>query len=258
MLGQGLTLDNVAPGGLLEEGATVRVTGSNGFETTFEFIRTGIPATGNVPILLLDAQAQPRPVDAVANDLVNAINANVVDADAQAIGNEIVFGPLVGPIGSSGAGVTIEGDNGVSNPLAREVRIDDTADPEEVIEALAEAIRDAGIIVSAAGTQLSLPEREGLVGSTNVAEFTDGLILTGAPGVSNPDNVRIQLLPTDTADIIGRRISEAVDATTGGNITANLQGRSLQIVGADIVAKFPEFPCWRCSHRRFLFVASNW
>lgn len=231
--GARLTLDQVAPGGLLEEGTTVTIAGSNNVQTTFEFIRTGQAATGNVPIALLDAQSQPLTADLVAVSLVNAINLNVADASAQAVGNEIVFGPLVGTIAANGAGVSVDGDNGVSNALAREVRIGDTADPEQVIAALAEAIRNAGIVVSSAGNQLAFPELEGNVGSTNVAEFTDGLDLSGTPGVA-ADNERIQLLPTDTAAVIARRISEAVEAAFA-NVSANPQGRSLQIVGADII-----------------------
>ncbi|TWU00863.1 GEVED domain-containing protein [Stieleria varia] len=234
-VGAAISIDEAFPGGNLQSGDTLSITGSNSVVTTFQFLGEGdTAAVGNIGVRIEDQLQTPLPAATIAANLVGLINTNVADADAILNGTTIEFGELVGQIGSTGLGVTVLGNNGISNSNAIGVQIGRTTDPEVIIDALAEAMRSVGVVVSAAGNQLSLPERAGLVGSTSAAEFSAGITLSGAPGVAT-DNIRIGLLPTDSAAVIAQRISDAVDAATGGNITATPQGRSLQIVGADIV-----------------------
>ncbi len=90
--------------------------------------------------------------------------------------------------------------------------------PEALIDRLASAIRNAGISVSAAGSQLSLPTAETVSIQTNPTTSTTSLVLSGTPGVES-GNFRIPLFPTDTAGTVAQRIVLAVaQANTAGDL----------------------------------------
>ncbi|WP_040768554.1 pre-peptidase C-terminal domain-containing protein, partial [Novipirellula maiorica] len=98
------------------------------------------------------------------------------------------------------------------------VVISNNLGPEALIERLAATIRQAGISVSAAGSQMSLPTAETVTLQTDPLTTSTSLVLSGTPGVES-GNFRIPLFPTDTAGVIAQRIVNAVDqANTAGDL----------------------------------------
>ncbi|KLU02986.1 hypothetical protein RISK_004956 [Rhodopirellula islandica] len=115
------------------------------------------------------------------------------------------------------------------------VPLDRSSDAVVFIDTLASVIRDQGIPVSAKGTQLALPTATNVQLTGPGAVAADGIALVGDNNVT-AGNIAVTLLPTDTAETIAFRISQAVQAAnTGGSlptVTATPQGNSLSITGA--------------------------
>lgn len=115
------------------------------------------------------------------------------------------------------------------------VQLDRTSDAVVFIDNLASVIRQQGIPVSAKGTQLALPTATNVQLTGPGATPADGIALVGNNNVT-AGNIAVTLLPTDTAETIAFRISQAVQAAnTGGalpTVTATPQGNSLAITGA--------------------------
>ena len=114
--------------------------------------------------------------------------------------------------------------------------------PEALIERLAAAIRGAGISVSAAGSQLSIPNAETVSIQTNPIATSTSLVLSGTPGVES-GNFRIPLFPTDTAGVVAQRIVNAVDQANAAGDLPNVNAfidagatdaHSVRIVGGFI------------------------
>lgn len=114
--------------------------------------------------------------------------------------------------------------------------------PEALIERLASAIRGAGVSVSAAGTQLSVPNAETVTIQTNPLTTSTSLVLSGTPGVES-GNFRIPLFPTDTAGVVAQRIVNAVDQANAAGDLPNVNAfidagasdaHSVRIVGGFI------------------------
>ncbi len=237
--GQRFVVDEVAPAGLLAEGATTTVTSAGGQTATFEFVRSGQTASAGIPIFITGPAGLPRAASLIAADLAAAINANVVGVDAAPNNNEIFFtGNVAAALSSTGAGVSILGSSGLNNAGAFGVNVSETVNSELLIARLAAAIRSAGIAVSDSGTQLSLPTAVTVTVQPVDPTLPSALALSGSPGVSG-SNLRILLLPTDSADDIAQRISAAVqvaaDAGILPNVSAIPQGRSLRIDSGFVV-----------------------
>ncbi|MGB7346033.1 MAG: GEVED domain-containing protein [Pirellulaceae bacterium] len=228
--GARVQLAQVAPAGLLSEGSVLSVTGANGQNVQVEFVRFGQAAPGNVAVSLVDSFGTPRPIASITSDTANAINASIALIEARSNADEIFFvGDAPTSLTSTGAGVNVVGNAGLSNPTAIGVSVDETIAPEALINALAEVILANGIAVSASGTQLALP-------ASNTVTIIGGnsLTISGNPGVT-PGNIPILLLPTDSAQVLAQRIETAVMGQLP-NVTATAQGsgRSLSIAGAII------------------------
>ncbi|MEO1524376.1 MAG: GEVED domain-containing protein [Planctomycetota bacterium] len=227
--GARLQIDAPAPTGNLIGGETVTITGSNGEFTTFEFVRLGQPGVGNIGISTLDATSQPLPLATVLNNFVSQVNLNVLDARASIVNNEVVFGNIDNiVVGGTVGGLALVGDPALNDPTAIEVPISETSGSVAVIAAMDAAIRSVSIPVSSAGNQLALPESSAIDVSG-----TPTLSIFGAPGVA-PGNIAIQLLPTDTADVIARRIVDAIDSSSLANVTAQIEGSSVAISGGSL------------------------
>ncbi|MEM8667655.1 MAG: GEVED domain-containing protein [Planctomycetota bacterium] len=232
--GSRLQLSPVTPAGFLDAGSTVVVQGTGPDPVIFEFVRNGnlsIPTA--IPIEIVSPTGVPRDVDDIALDLAIAITVNVEGLGSQAVGDEIFFDTSPALLNVNGPGVTIVGNDQINNPGAFEIRVTELVSSTALIETLAASIREAGLPVSAAGTQLSLPE------ASTLEVNTFALNQTGSPGVES-GAVAILLLPTDTVETIGRRISIAVDqASDNGdltNVSATPNGRSLAINGGFILS----------------------
>ncbi len=230
---QRLQLTEVAPTGLLSEGTTISIEGAEGV-TTFEFVRLGDPAEDNVGIAIVDSIGTPLTADQITLDLVAQINLNLPDVEVIAADSEVHFSEPAISLTALGPGVSILGSTGLSDPAAVLVDVSATLGQEELIAALANAIRDQGLSVSANGAQLSLPNAVSLVVVPDPAFTPSAFTITGTPGVG-AGNVAITLLPTDTFDVIATRIAAAVqqanDAGDLPNVTAVPKGRSLTILG---------------------------
>ena len=230
---QHLQLSEVAPAGLLSEGTTISIEDAEGI-TTFEFVRLGDPADGNVGVTIVDNLGLPLAVDDITNDLVNQINLNLPDLAVVAFGNEVHFSEPPVALNTLGPGVSILGSTGLADPSAKGVSVSSTLGQEELITALANAIRNEGLAVSASGAQLSLPNSVSLSVVPDPAITPSAFTITGTPGVG-AGNTPIDLLPTDTFDVIANRIAAAVqqanDAGDLPNVTAVPNGRSLTILG---------------------------
>ncbi|MEL6110379.1 MAG: hypothetical protein AAFU85_30600, partial [Planctomycetota bacterium] len=227
--GARLQIDQPAPAGNLVGGETVSITGANGQTATFEFVRLGQPGVGNIGIATLDQNSQPLPLTTILNDFVSQVNLNVLDARASIVNNEVVFGNIDAiTIGGVTGGATLVGDPALNDPNAIEVPISETSSATAVITAMDAAIRSISIPVSSSGNQLALPQSSAI----NVSG-TPTLSQSGAPGVA-PSNVPIQLLPTDTADVIARRIVEAIDNSSLANVTTQIEGSSVAVNGGSV------------------------
>ena len=228
-----LQLSEVAPTGLLSEGTTINIEGAEGV-TTFEFVRLGDPAEGNVAVKIVDNLGSPLTADDITLDLVNQINLNLPDLTVVAFGNEVHFRESALSLSTLGAGVSILGSTGLTDPAAKAVSVSSTLGQEALITALANAIRNEGLAVSENGAQLSLPNSVSLAVLPDPAITPSAFQITGTPGVG-AGNVPISLLPTDTVEVISARISAAVkqanDAGDLPNVTATPNGRSLTILG---------------------------
>ncbi len=169
-------------------------------QATFEFVTFGQVAPGNIAVSLVDAQGVDRAAEAIARDLAAAINANVAGLGAQSQGAEIVFSFTPLSLTANGAGVEVfgrpvsdgdavsidgrifefdTGDGLLRNPDATKVAVSNVTDPEAIIRSLVAAIRGAGIRVSAAGTQLSLPDASSATLQPNSAVAGFPLELSG-------------------------------------------------------------------------------
>ncbi|MGI9471458.1 MAG: GEVED domain-containing protein [Rubripirellula sp.] len=232
-----LQLSDVAPLGLLNEGTTVSVEGTDGI-VTFEFVRFAPASPGNIEVSLVDAGGAPLSVNNISASLSTAINANVTDVTAQSLGDEVFFVDSPLSLTTAGSGVTVLGSPGLNNPLAIEVPVSETIGREALIQTLAEAVRGVGIPVSNAGTQMSMPSATSLMVVPDPANSPSAFSIIGTPGVT-AGNVAILLLPTDTAGTIAQRISIAVqEASDSGdlpNVTAIPNGHSLNIAGGFVV-----------------------
>ena len=230
---QRLQLSEVAPTGLLSEGTTITVEGSED-TTTFEFVRFGDPAEGNVGIPIVDNLGLPLTADDITLDLANQINLNLADVTVVALQSEVHFAEPAVSLSTLGPGASILGSTGLTDPAAKPVYVSSTLGQEALISALADAIRDEGFAVSENGAQLSLPNSISLTVQPDPAVTASAFTITGTPGVG-AGNVPIQLLPTDTYEVIADRIAAAVDlASDAGdlpNVTAVPNGRSLTILG---------------------------
>ncbi len=237
--GQRIQLDDVAPAGNLSEGSTIDIVGDFGTTARFEFVRLQPAAQGNIAIATVDALGRPLPLPAITANLATEINANISGVGAVAFNDEVFFtrnAPTT--LAAAGLGVNILGAEGTSIPNAIEIDVHETIAPEALINVTANALRNAGIAVSAAGIQFALPA----AGSASIvlsgAFGTSAFTLSGTPGVAT-DNYPILLLPTDSAAILGQRIATAVqqanDAGDLNNVSAIPQGRSLQILGTNII-----------------------
>ncbi len=236
--GERLIVSEVAPLGTLSEGDTVTVVGQAGQTATFEFIRLGQASGDNIPISTVTPLGQAIPADTIANSLAAAINANLFGLGAISSGTEVFFTDTrPTQIVVTGTGVTIAGDNTLVNAGAIPINVHETIAPELLIDRLAAAIRNAGIAVSAQGTQLALPTASLVTILPDPTLNPSALTLVGAPGVSG-SNVRILLLPTDTVDIIAGRISTAVQTAADDgdlpDVAAIPDGRSLRITNGII------------------------
>ena len=232
--GQRIQLDDVAPAGNLSEGATIDIVGDFGQAARFEFVRLAQPAPGNIPIAIVDALGQPLPLGGITSNLANQINLNVIGSGAVAIGDEVFFtGSAPSTLTTNGIGVNILGSDGTLITGAIGIPVTETMAPDALIDVTANAIRNAGIAVSDAGTQLALPTAGSAIIITGSA-----LSLNGTPGVGI-DNERILMLPTDSAEVLGQRIETAIDeAVVDGDlsdVTANAQGHSIAILGTNII-----------------------
>ena len=232
-----LQLSDVAPQGLLTENTTVSVEGADGI-VTFQFVRFDPAADGNIAVPLVDGNGLAFSVNQISRSLAIAINANVPDVTSQAVGDEVFFINTPLSLTTLGAGVTILGDSGLNDPNAIEVSVPETIGREQLIEVLASAIRGAGISVSNAGTQLSLPTATSLSIDPDPQFSPSAFSIIGTPGVTS-GTTPITLLPTDTAATIAQRIASAVQVAndTGDlpNVTAIPNGRSLTIAGGFVV-----------------------
>lgn len=217
-----LRFTQVAPVGQLAAGTTVVVEGTTG-TTTFEFVDSLSTDPVNVEIQILNALGNARPLPRILSDLAAAINANVEGVNAVSSADVVTFNSEPVSLVTNGPGVQLGGGNGVGLPGAVEVPINAAAltDPELVITALANAIRSAGIPVSNAGTQLSLPASGVVTISPDPAIVAGALRLHGSPGVAL-GNVPIQLLPTDTAATLANRIALAVQAANDSGELPNV------------------------------------
>ncbi len=228
--GTRIVLDAVSPAGALSEGAVLTVF-SGGVSTQYEFVRLGQPQFGNIPIATVDGLGQPRSLAAISADLAAQINANVANLGAVPGFGEVFFTGVETPtLTISGPGVSLVGSQGSSIPGSTVISISEDATADEVIDSLGEVLRANGVPISAEGTQLAFPSS----GSATVVAGT-GLIVSGSPGVT-PGNIPILLLPGDSAELLGERISNAVaQANASGqlpNVSAVQQGHSLNIIGA--------------------------
>ncbi len=228
-----LQLSEVAPTGLLSEGTTVSIEGAEGI-TTFEFVRFGDPAEGNVGVTIVDSLGLPLTADAITADLTTQINLNLPDLTVVAFGSEVHFREPALSLNTLGPGVSIQGSPGLNTPGAKAVTVSSTVGQEALITALANAIRSEGLAVSESGAQLSLPNSVSLTVVPDPLVTPSAFTITGTPGVG-AGNAPITLLPTDTFDVIADRIAAAVkqanDAGDLPNVTAVPNGRSLTILG---------------------------
>lgn len=226
--GSRLQIDAPSPGGTLDSGSTVTVTGEGGQTATFQFVRSVAPTPGNIGVSMVDANGQSLTAAQLATNLALAINLSVVNSSAVATGNEIIFtGTEEMTLATVGNGVNVLGNPGVTTAGANQVDVPTTASPDLIISRLADAVRNAGIAVSSSGIQVTFP-------NSSVVAITQGnsLSLSGSEGVS-AGNVPILLLPTDTVDVIAEKIVVAVQAAVDSNdlpnVSAIANGRSLQI-----------------------------
>lgn len=230
---QRLQLTEVAPAGLLNEGTIVSIEGTGGV-TTFEFVRFGEPAEGNVGIAIVDLIGMPLSAVEITLDLVNQINLNVADVAVIALDSEVHFSEPAVSLTALGSGVSVLGSAGLNDAGATPVYVSATIGQEELIATLADAIRNQGLAVSEDGAQLSLPNSISLAVQPDPVLTPSAFTITGTPGVG-AGNVSISLLPTDTVDVIASRIATAVeqanDAGDLPNVTAVPNGRSLTILG---------------------------
>ncbi|MCC9656420.1 GEVED domain-containing protein [Rhodopirellula halodulae] len=137
--------------------------------------------------------------------------------------------------GSSPVTFQITDSTAAINPNNVRVPLDRSSDAVVFIDTLESIIRQQGIPVSAKGTQLALPTATNVQLTGPGATAADGIALVGDNNVA-AGNTSVTLLPTDTAETIAFRISQAVQAAnTGGSlptVTATAQGNSLAITGA--------------------------
>ena len=233
--GSRLELSDAFPLGILNEGVTVTVQ-EDAVVQTFEFVRSGLPAVDNIPISITDAQGTPLDVGLIASALANAINQSVPGLGAEANGSGVFFAdsPV---LTTAGAGVLVVGDSTLNDPDAIEISLTGAGNPEELIESLANAIRDAGIAVLSEGTQLSLPNSNSVLIEPDPLLNPSALMQTGTPGMTT-GNVAIPLFPTDTVDTIARRIVSAVQTASDDgdlpNVAVIPDGQSLNIAGGFI------------------------
>ncbi len=225
----GVKIQLAAPGASgLTQGATVTVNASGGQTQTIEFTGGGAAQGSNLGVSLVTSTGQTRTAGDLAAEVSRVLNSNLVGLASRAVGDEVVFtngSPLAAT--QTGSGITLVGDPTLENAGAVAVFIQPGTRPDVAMKALAETIRSVGLPAVQQGTLIALP------GATTVSILGGTAItLSGTPGVSS-GAVAIQLLPTDTIDILAERIVSAIDdANTGGglpSVTAVARGNSIQI-----------------------------
>ncbi len=240
-----LSLSEVAPFGLLTEGQSVDVVGSNGTQR-FQFVRFGQPQFGSVPISLVDVSGNARSASLIARDLASEISAADIGVTAQSQSGEVFFTVAPLSLTATGTGISVLGDAGLDNPGAIELAITGTTSPATLIATLADAIRSEGIPVSAAGTQLALPTSISVALQPDPTTSPSAFTLSGSPGVG-AGNVAVTLLPTDSAATLAERIAIAVQAANDAgdlpNVLAvpNGSGRSLNIISGFVAGATGNF-----------------
>lgn len=234
---QRIQLSDVAPFGDLSEGTVVEVEGSGGI-ISFEFVRLGDPAEGNVGIPLVDAQGQILTASEIATAFAAEINGNVDDVVAVDVGNEVHFEEPAISLEIQGLGLTVLGSAGLTDASHIAVPVNSSIGPENLMALLAETIRAEGIAVSQRGTQLSLPRALSLNVQPDPLFSPSAFSIIGSQG-HNPNSTAIALYPTDTAEVIAVRIQEAVqqasDAGDLPGVSVATEARSVGIVGGFLV-----------------------
>ena len=206
---------------------TITIEASSGQSERFELVRLDAPQFGNIPVATLDNLGQPRPLSLIAADLAAAINANMPGLNAASGATDVLFvGESPTDITVSGTFAAVAGVAGTSIPGAVGINVDDNIAPELLIDALANAVRFAGIGESSAGPQIAFP-------SASAVEIVSGtsFTLAGIPDVTTGNN-RVLLLPTDSSDLLAERIVMAIENAQLPNVVATAQGRSIAISGA--------------------------
>ena len=229
-----VSLTEVTPAGLLAAGATLEV-GDNEGVVTFEFVELGEAAEGNIAVSLVDGLGFALTADQISANLAVAINGSVNDVEAFGVAGEVHFGATPVSLQVFGPGITLAGQDGLNDPTAISVPVSATLDQEELLAIVAQAIRNQGISVSERGSQLSLPDAATLDVEPDPTLSDSAFSIIGTPGMADPGNVEIRMLPTDTYQVIAERVEGAVElaSLTGSlpNVTATPDGRSLRIQG---------------------------
>lgn len=106
------------------------------------------------------------------------------------------------------------------------IPIDRTASDTVFIETVAKAIREQGIPVSSAGTQLALPTATTVALTPPSGNPVVGLTLRGS-NLVQPGNVAVTLLPTDSAETLSNRIVQAISVANANGSLPTVIGTSL-------------------------------
>ena len=212
------------------DGATVRLTDSNGVLRIFEFDSNGTRTNASaisVPFVIGSSSAQ------LATALVAAVNGAGFGATAAATAGQgrvdFIGDSTTTPFTVTGSGLSISGAHGstdVNIPSANIIRVSESATGVELARAVAAATGGA-----VSGNVVNFRN----VISTNIANLVARGVVTqtGASGVST-GSIAVRYLVTDTAEAVALRIAQVINNTTTiqtQGITATTNGNLVVLQG---------------------------
>ncbi|QEG42897.1 GEVED domain-containing protein [Roseimaritima ulvae] len=220
------------------DGDQVVLTDINGVQRTFEFDQNGTVSAGAIRVDMLDINGNLLSAEELYAGLADTITRAdfaIVARATESLGrislsqdSETVL-PVV-----SGAGLAVEGDYAVTPGLeANQIRIEETASPEEFAAALAGVVRD-GVTVGYAGNRINFRGATSVdVTSLQIANVITAQ--TGQSGVTTGSgNIAVPFSVSDRDVDIAVRIAQAINNASLGTVTATANGREVTVSNASV------------------------
>lgn len=212
--------ESIAVAPTVAAGSTLRVDGAAGQTVRLQFLNTGQQPTGtNIGISLRTATGASKTADELATEIAASINSAVGDLGAIAIADQVAFDGIVTPVfTTTGTGLSVVGNNGLTNPGAFSVNVSPVATPNVLTSALAGAIRTAAIDVSASGDRLTLPRSSVVTIAAAPGSAVTPPLLTAGDGIFTDGNIEIRFRADESVETLRDRVINAINSVPAGEL----------------------------------------